>query len=774
MPARSDVPKCSVACHYCRLKKTKCTGTRPCANCIVIKLVDEKAHREQCVFPDQSVGKKRSHSQIFLEERVASLEQLLRQETSQRSPTTASSGPIYHSDDHMVQQPNPKSVRPSVRPQSLAKPLSCRSDDPPNGSVMGIPRLPAWGSSSTDAATATIFDLHDLAPSDANLPQTGPILDMGNESHHISRPAPGPVFRAQSQQTYSPARQGPSVVATDDAIGSTIVVEDTTADIPYETPQSPEQEGDNQEHIGRASFLSLCSPLGVDWVCRQLGNSDFHNCASRLAITITRSLKMTRPLSIDRQPDPDYETAMLWASAYFEESIEHTLGLVPRQAFESRLQQHYSQPASADADFTWYSLRNTVFAIGSRLALGRGGGPVSYAAAQGQSWLYFENALAVHTNLVYMYSDVSAIECILLMALYCEGVSAPSLEYMLLSTAIRLAFSKRLHLQPPSRCSLSDSEKATRIWLLWVMYLYDKHIACRSGRPSMIRDDDINVALPTEPRYDTHTDLGLLIASVRHAQISYAIERELFSTKSRPRSIEEISKTVKRLDADLRAWYADLRQEYLLHTPDRPKVLHPRISHVHFLFLQHCFHGSLCVLHSVLAQPWREGQLQQRQSAEYAKQVRESAPIIADASRAIVLDSQKFAIDASTPAWLMFYFPVLAAANLFLNTVRSPTNTCAQSDVTLIEIVAGMFARLDYASGGHLSISFPREVAEYARGLLSKSRERNTDADSSCQWTTELDKFFPAGTDISADDEFTNADIVDFGYYEWPLMPNTG
>lgn len=88
---------------------------------------------------------------------------------------------------------------------------------------------------------------------------------------------------------------------------------------------------------------------------------------------------------------------------------------MPRQAFERRLQEHYSNPLPADADPTWYSLRNTVFAIGSRLALGRGGGPSHYAAAQRQSWLYFENALAAHTNLVYMPSDITAVECVTLM-----------------------------------------------------------------------------------------------------------------------------------------------------------------------------------------------------------------------------------------------------------------------------------------------------------------------------------------------------------------------
>jgi hypothetical protein len=167
----------------------------------------------------------------------------------------------------------------------------------------------------------------------------------------------------------------------------------------------------------------------------------------------------------------------------------------------------------------------------------------------------------------------------------------------------------------------------------------------------MIRDDDITVALPTEPRDDTTTDLGLLLASVRHAQISYAIERECFGAQSRLQPIEEISKTIKRLDAELRSWYADLRQEYLLYTPNRPKVLHPRISHIHFLFLQHCFHGSMCVLHSAITQPWRNNPLQQSQSPECVKQVQESCQAIAEASRVIILNCQKFPIDASTPSW---------------------------------------------------------------------------------------------------------------------------
>lgn len=164
----------------------------------------------------------------------------------------------------------------------------------------------------------------------------------------------------------------------------------------------------------------------------------------------------------------------------------------------------------------------------------------------------------------------------------------------------------------------------------------------------MLLDEDINVSYPTKPRHDTHTDLGMLLASVRHARISYRIERSLFSARSRLQSCEELRATVKRLDAELRSWYADLRQEYLLSTPNRPKVLHPRISHIHFLFLQHCYNGSLCLLHSAITHPWRSSHIH---GAEYMKQVHESSQIVAEASRAIVLNCQKFAIDASSPIW---------------------------------------------------------------------------------------------------------------------------
>lgn len=81
----------------------------------------------------------------------------------------------------------------------------------------------------------------------------------------------------------------------------------------------------------------------------------------------------------------------------------------------------------------------------------------------------------------------------------------------------------------------------------------------------------------------------------------------------------------------------------------------------------------------------------------------------------------------------------------------SPNNPSVQSDVTLIDIITGMFARLNYTSGGHMSISFPRELAEHARNLVSKSRDQRPPPESN-QWASDLDQLFTLGNDMSFDD----------------------
>jgi len=48
-----------------------------------------------------------------------------------------------------------------------------------------------------------------------------------------------------------------------------------------------------------------------------------------------------------------------------------------------------------------YALKDIVYAIGCRLDSSADGLPTSYTLAHERSWLYFENAMSVHTELRY-------------------------------------------------------------------------------------------------------------------------------------------------------------------------------------------------------------------------------------------------------------------------------------------------------------------------------------------------------------------------------------
>ncbi len=102
--------------------------------------------------------------------------------------------------------------------------------------------------------------------------------------------------------------------------------------------------------------------------------------------------------------------------AYFENSPEVAKGVVNRPAFEARLHAHFHQPqASYEEDPPWYALRHTVYAWGCRLECSRGNDAESFTQAQAQSWRFFENALFVHTDLLYSQTGLLAVEALTAM-----------------------------------------------------------------------------------------------------------------------------------------------------------------------------------------------------------------------------------------------------------------------------------------------------------------------------------------------------------------------
>ncbi|KAJ5934040.1 hypothetical protein N7466_003587 [Penicillium verhagenii] len=245
----------------------------------------------------------------------------------------------------------------------------------------------------------------------------------------------------------------------------------------------------NWEHHGPGSWLSICSPPGLQWVSAKTGTTRFHQIAETLVMDWTNKLTLSPGRNRERSTEPGTNHAWAYVSAYFERSQDRVFGVVLRSDFETRLRVHLQSGSKPHEDAAWYALRNAVYPFMLR-------GPIS-------------NEMLAQTA-------------------FAELLGSPAIEYMLCASAARLAQSKGLHRQPSKTWNLPKSEMVHRNWVFWAAYYYDKNIALRSGRPPAFNDDEISCEIPSELPNGSTTDINVVTSLIEHARICAKISKELF------------------------------------------------------------------------------------------------------------------------------------------------------------------------------------------------------------------------------------------------------
>jgi hypothetical protein len=106
-------------------------------------------------------------------------------------------------------------------------------------------------------------------------------------------------------------------------------------------------------------------------------------------------------------PDTDMDRYV----AYFEVSLDASLGILHRPWFEQQLAAHYAG-LLCDSGPTWHALRNVVFAAGCRIELCKS---KSFQEAARHAWGYFENALSVYARLLFYKTSITGAQVLTLM-----------------------------------------------------------------------------------------------------------------------------------------------------------------------------------------------------------------------------------------------------------------------------------------------------------------------------------------------------------------------
>lgn len=397
-------------------------------------------------------------------------------------------------------------------------------------------------------------------------------------------------------------------------------------------------------------LLSICSPDGIAWVSERCAASDFGNCAKMLMIDICGRRRPGPKSPEDREPEPDEATAWKYCKAYIEETLESVMGIVHRPAFEARLRTHFMQGALANDDPGWYALRNAVYASGCRAEYSKVCHLVGFEEAQERGWRYFENALSVQAQLLYGQTEITAVQALIAMCFFTEGLGNPILEYLLCSNALLLAQAKGLHRRSTSPSN--DPQEHHRNWLFWAIYCYSTHLSCLWGYTPVINDDCITCEVPTVAGEGGTINIQIFTHIIQLCRISSTIVRKITALKNLPQTPEEAISTISKLHSQLTAWRDSLPSSIQPDTPIDPSQL-PHGYHIHHLmFLHYTYYGSVIFLHSTFAYPWN-GSLGSCQDSNVSEQVITSTNIIISAARNMILATRYINVNASLPGWLL-------------------------------------------------------------------------------------------------------------------------
>lgn len=169
-------------------------------------------------------------------------------------------------------------------------------------------------------------------------------------------------------------------------------------------------------------------------------------------------------------------------------------------------------------------------------------------------------------------------------------------SYTVLGPATRLAMSLGLH-RKLANINLPPAEVTQRRNAFWILYIFEKTISLRTGRPSLIRDDDIEIEplnddaasntsqeASQRPRFSNHIKL---------IRIESEIYDELYSTRSRLNPGKKRLALITKFDNKLREWRESLPLEI---QPEKPIQCAAEYVHV-AVMLQFAYFNCVITLH---------------------------------------------------------------------------------------------------------------------------------------------------------------------------------
>lgn len=530
--------------------------------------------------------------------------------------------------------------------------------------------------------------------------------------------------------------------------------------------------------IGSSSGFSIFSPRGIQWVNEKTGDTSFQDMIMNATAQDSSKLFPSNNgvfgqlfENRKRNPMPPKAVTITLVTDFFV-NFNNLFPLFHRPTFEYLLDKHFSD--SPPVDSGWYASLNMVLAIACRLRIshpGQADDKISPWVGVERSWQYFQNAASVLSELLLKNSDLMTIQAILAMSLFMQGTANPQPSYILIAAAVRLANSIGMH-RRGNWFGLNAVEVEQRRRVFWIMYLLDKELALRSGRPGAINDDDVNVELPEEDPVDGvgniplgggRTKVNLFRLLAQFSQIEGKVYVQLYSAKASRQTDQEILNTIGELDQELERWKEsvpiEIRPDNDIKMDEGPLVLH--VVMLHF-----AYYNCLTTIHrmSIHHGYWTSRLSNYAISGLSARplnpRVFSSAVLCVSAARSSI-NLIKYVNNDDCPCiWLIMYYPVSALVTLFANVLQNPLDPRARTDLRLMHNVCEFLLAIredDETGSVTRMLAICEEFDRIAKVVLDKAekeqqtRRKRKQADKDDESESGARTPLPVGVTLASD-----------------------
>ncbi|KAM0319409.1 hypothetical protein ACHAPQ_010371 [Fusarium lateritium] len=331
-------------------------------------------------------------------------------------------------------------------------------------------------------------------------------------------------------------------------------------------------------------------------------------------------------------------------------------------------------------DTAFSALYYSVLALG---CLHDGGG--SFEPGKGKAWELFSVALALLPSLQKSPNSLVALQAMTTAAVYSLGIPCLSIEQKIMTETARMAqdLAPILHKGPSARIFCR---------IFWAIYAIEKTSSFHFGRASAIIDTNIITPMPYVPESNFGT-FNWILTMARHCRLLSRAMDTLFSPGVCQKGSQYFLATIDQLQQDLEEWLTSIPEEFRPGPSNQCYLLRGPIKGCIRIWVNYLYYSlKLVLLRSRL-------QITSHQSD--------------DLTRGICRD-QLVAVSRSILE-IVTYIDVEPSAPLC-----NPRSPDTRSNLALLDIAGGHFARIEFVSGGSLPSSLISEFTYIAREYINR------------------------------------------------------